>query len=231
MKKSFSLTLSALILAAALPALALPKMELVSAKKALFKRDKTPTAEEFNSRRISDLPNFDRLGVGNYRATYRLDNNQTLMVWHYVEKQPPTVDETVVYITPATPADVTHARALKLLRIVYGESTSGKKVVTDFEEAKSNEIKNKYKMNAQRFEDGSLLPKSYDGALYYLGKQFGYKVRYNKNGLEVIIYRNDVWEKFIMDTIQHKKYPMPTPTPTPEPTPLPTPTPHPTITW
>lgn len=231
MKRSFALSLSALLLAASLPALALPKMEITAAKKALYKRKNTPTAVEFNSRRVSDLPNFDRLGIGNYRATYKLDNEQTLMVWLYVEDQPPNVDEAVLYITPATPQDVRHERALKLLQIVYGESLSGSRVVQDFEKARDREVLNKYKLPAERFIDGSLLPPDYDGGLYYLGDQYGYKVRYNKKGLEVSIHRDDAWEKFIMDTIQHKRYPMPTPTPTPFPTPTPGPTPNPTITW
>lgn len=230
MKKSLSLGLAALFMTAALPAIALPKMDINQAKSTLFKRQRTATATEFNSRRIRDLPSFDRLGIGSYSAEYRLDGGKTLMVWMYVESEPPLVDEVVLYVSPAQTSDLSYDRAMKLLDLVYGESISGVRVLADFKEARKNTTKNQYNLLTQTYEQGSLIPQSYDGSLYYLGNSFGYKVAYRKGGLQVTIRSKDYFEKLIMETKQ-RAFPDPRPTPTPAPTPRPTPTPHPNITW
>lgn len=231
MKKTLSLTLTALVMAAALPALALPKMDITQAKSALFKRQDTPTAAEFNSRRVRDLPSFDKLGIGNYYAEYRLDGGKTLMVWMYVASEPPLVDEVELYVAPAKTSEFTYQRALDLVKLVYAESKTGARVVTDFEGAPDHKSKNRFGLDHQTFEQKSLIPQSYDGALYYLGDSYGYKVEYRKGGLQVTIHRKDYLEKHIDEILKLKSYPEPKPTPTPAPTPTPGPTPHPKITW
>lgn len=230
MKKSLSFALTGLVLVSTLPALALPKMEYVSARSALYRRKPTPTGVEFNSRRVRDFPSFDKLGIGNYQAEYRLDDGKKLLIWMYVESAPPQVDEVVLHVSPARREDVTHERALQLIDLVYGESNSGFGVVRDFQEAKSAEIQNAYKLPTRKYEHQSLLPKAYDGGLYYLGTRFGYKVAYNRGGLEVNIYSREYLQTLVMD-IKKRAHPDPTPTPTPMPTPKPTPTPRPRLTW
>jgi len=217
-------------MAASMPALALPKMEINQAKGTLYKRQRTPTAVEFNSRRIRDLPSFDKLGTGNYFAEYRLDGGKKLMVWMYVESEPPLVDEVVLYIAPARTSDVTFERAMQLLELVYAESTAGSRVITDFQNAKKNTTQNKYKLQTQTYEHDYLIPLSFDGSLYYLGSSYGYKVDYRKGGLQVVIHPKDYLEKLIMET-KERRFPDPLPAPTPFPTPRPTPTPHPKISW
>ena len=225
------LLLSSLVCtSAALPAVALPKMDITSAKATLYKRQNTASGTEFNRRRVRDLPSFDKIGIGNYMAEYRLDRGQTLMVWMYVESAPPEVDEVVLHVQPANPADVTHKRALDLLRLVYGESRTGSQVVGDFERAKGNTVKNKYKLDTRKYQEQSLLPKQYDGGLYYLGNNYGYTVKYNKGGLEVGIFRKEKLEALVMD-VKNQKYPDPRPpAPTPKPPP-PAPTPRPQLSW
>lgn len=225
------LALSALCCTAgAFPATALPKMDITSAKGTLYKRQKTATGVEFNRRRVRDLPSFDKIGIGNYMAEYRLDKGQTLLVWMYVEKTPPEVDEVVLHIHPASPSDVSHKRALDLLRLVYGESLTGSRVIADFEKAKGNTVKNKYRLDTRKYQEQSLLPKQYTGALYYLGSQYGYTVNYNKGGLEVGIFKKDALEALIMD-VKDQKYPDPKPTPKPPPPPPPAPSPRPQLSW
>lgn len=230
MKKSLSFALTGLVLLSALPALALPKMEYVAARSTLFRRKPTPTGVEFNSRRTRDFPSFDKLGIGNYQAEYRLDGGKKLMIWMYVESAPPLVDEVVLHVSPARPQDVTHQRALQLLELVYGESLSGFGVVRDFQDAKTAEIQNAYKLPTRKYEHHSLLPKAYDGGLYYLGARFGYKVAYNRGGLEVHLHSREYLQPFVMNA-KARAHPDPTPTPTPMPTPRPTPTPRPRLTW
>lgn len=231
MRRLSLLTLSALCCTAGmLPATALPKMDINSAKGTLYKRQKTATGVEFNRRRVRDLPSFDKIGIGNYMAEYRLDKGQTLLVWMYVEKTPPEVDEVVLHIHPASPGDVSHKRALDLLRLVYGESLSGSRVIADFEQAKGNTVKNKYRLDTRKYQEQSLLPKQHTGALYYLGNQYGYTVNYNKGGLEVGIFRKDALEALIMD-VKDQKYPDPKPTPKPPPPPPPAPSPRPQLSW
>jgi hypothetical protein len=216
--------------AATLPAMALPKMDITSAKGTLYKRQKTATGVEFNRRRVRDLPSFDKIGVGNYMAEYRLDKGQTLLVWMYVEKSPPEVDEVVLHVHPANPSDVTHKRALDLLRLVYGESLTGSRVINDFEMAKGNTVKNKYRLDTRKYQEQSLLPKQYTGGLYYLGNQYGYTVNYNKGGLEVGIFKKEALQALIMD-VKNQKYPDPKPAPTAPPPPPPAPSPRPQLSW
>lgn len=229
--------LSVLALVAALgalaspPAGALPKMEINAAKGTLYNRQPTPKSREFNSRRVRDLPSFDRLGIGNYYAEYRLDGGKKLQVWMYVESAPPTVDEVVLFVSPATPKDLTPARALQLIQLVYGESRQGAQVVTDFQAAPATKLLNPYKLNARTFEHQSLLPLSFDGSLYYLGNNFGYKVSYHKGGIEVGIHRKDLWQNMILDVKRRHNIPDNRPAPKPPPKPAPTPTPHPRISW
>lgn len=211
-------------------AMALPQMDITQAKGTLTGRANTATGVEFNRRRVRDQPSFDRLGIGNYMAEYKLDNSQKLMVWMYVESAPPLVDEVVVYIYPAKAADVTYERALKLLNIVYGESKSGNKVVADFRDAKSAIVLNQYKKPTLRYQQASLLPQNYDGGLYYLGKTFGYKVYHHNNGLQIDIKRKDDVQSHVMQ-VKSRRYPDPKPTPPPGPKPTPTPTPRPKIVW
>ncbi len=211
-------------------ATALPQMEITQAKSTLTSRQNTATGVEFNRRRVRDQPSFDRLGIGNYMAEYKLDNNQKLMVWMYVESTPPTVDEVVVYIYPAKPQDVTYDRALKLLNIVYGESRSGSKVVADFRDAKNTAVLNQYKKQTLRYQQASLLPQNYDGGLYYLGKSFGYKVYHHNGGLQVDIRRKDALQKTVME-IKSLRYPDPKPPAPAGPKPTPMPTPRPKIVW
>ncbi|MGE3727636.1 MAG: hypothetical protein AB7I41_18905 [Candidatus Sericytochromatia bacterium] len=228
MKHHILLSLALLCLSA--PAWALPGMEITSAKNTLLSRKPTPVGNEFKHRRVSDLPSFDKLGVGNYHAQYRLDNGRKLMIWMYVESAPPIVDEVVLYVTPATPKDATFEKALKLVDIVYTESNSGSQVVKDFKEAKDKKHLNVHKNPMLTFEDKSLIPKGYDGYAYYLGDLFGYKVGFHKGGMEVSIYRKDVF-KALIDDIKKRRYPDPPPdAPTPPPLP-PLPTPHPPIAW
>ncbi len=212
------------------PAEALPKMDIRSAKATLYKRQRTATGVEFNRRRTMDLPSFDKIGIGNYHAQYRLDRGQKLLVWMYVESAPPEVDEVVLHIHPAKPSDVTHSRAMDLLRLVYGESLAGASVLTDFENAKGNTVKNKYKLDTRTYAEQSLLPKRHTGKLYYIGSKYGYTVGYNKGGMEVGIFRKERLTNLIMD-VKDQKYPDPKPTPTPAPTPAPTPTPRPQLSW
>lgn len=222
--------LSAALLCLSAPAWALPGMEITSAKNTLLSRKNTPVGNEFKHRRLSDLPTFDKLGVGNYHAQYRLDNNQKLMIWMYVESAPPTVDEVVLYVTPATPKDATFARALKLVDIVYTESNSGSQVVKDFKAAKDKQHLNQYKKPMTTFEEKSLIPKGYDGYAYYLGDLFGYKVGFHKGGMEVSIYRKDIF-KALIDDIKRRRYPESPPDAAPPPPLPPLPTPHPPIVW
>lgn len=233
MKKSFSCLLGGLIavgLSANQAATALPQMDITAAKAAITSRQKTPLSNEFLRRRVRDQPSFDKLGIGNYYSEYRLDAGEKLQIWMYVESAPPMVDEVVVYIYPAKPADVSFARAQKLLNIVYGESTTGSKVVADFNQAYATPPDNKYKQPTQTYQQQSLLPQGYDGGLYYLGKNFGYKVGYHLGGLQIDIHRRDVWEKFIMG-VKDQRYPDPKPVPVYKPQPTPVPIPHPTIIW
>lgn len=226
-----SLILGALLCGAiSLPATALPKMDITTAKGTLYKRQKTATGVEFNRRRVRDLPSFDKIGIGNYMAEYRLNKGQTLLIWMYVERTPPEVDEVVLHVQPASPSDVTHKRALDLLRLVYGESLTGARVIADFEQAKGNTVKNKYRLDTRKYQEQSLLPKQYTGALYYLGSQYGYTVNYNKGGLEVGIFKKDALEALIMD-VKDQKYPDPKPVPTQAPPPPPAPSPRPELSW
>ncbi|MEZ0372511.1 MAG: hypothetical protein ACAI44_25695 [Candidatus Sericytochromatia bacterium] len=230
MNKMIPVLLATGLLAAGQSALALPQMDITSAKATLTGRSNTATGVEFNRRRVRDQPSFDRLGIGNYYAEYKLDAGQKVGVWMYVESAPPIVDEVVTYIYPAKPKDLTFDRALKLLNIIYGESKTGARVVADFREAKGLVMLNQYKKPTLRYQQGSLLPQGYDGALYYLGQNFGYKVSLHKGGLEVGIYRKDYWQKFIME-VKNLRYPDPKPLPPPGPTPTPEPTPRPHIVW
>jgi hypothetical protein len=211
--KHASVLLLALLTLAPAPAFALPKMEVSAAKAALYSRQPTPTAREFNQRRIVDLPSFDKIGIGNYHAEYRLDNGKKLMVWMYVESEPPLVDEVVLYVTPANTKDTTHARAIQLVDLVYRESNAGSYVIDDFKKAKKSPI-----------------PMSYDGGMYFLGDIFGYKVSYNRGGLEVGIYRLDHFKLLVKD-IENRVVPKPAPTPKPTPKPTPVPTPIPKVKW
>lgn len=210
--------------------MALPQMDITQAKSTLTNRQNNPTGAKFNRLRVRDQPSFDKLGIGNYFAEYALNDKQKLQVWMYVESAPPLVDEVVVYIYPANPSDVSYARALKLLKVVYDDSRPGAKVVTDFQDAHNMAVKNQYNADTKHYEDGSLLPRSYDGGLYYLGKNFGYKVHHHKGGLEVGIYRKDYWQKLIMD-VKKRRFPDPKPTPKPVVKPVPKSTPNPTIVW
>jgi hypothetical protein len=226
------LLLSAALLCLSAPAWALPGMEITSAKNTLLSRKPTPVGNEFKHRRVSDLPSFDKLGVGNYHAQYRLDNGRKLMIWMYVESAPPIVDEVVLYVTPATPKDATFARALKLVELVYAESNSGSQIVKDFKDAKDKKHLNKYKMEMATYDgsEKSLIPKGYDGYAYYLGDLYGYKVGFHKGGMEVSVYKKDVF-KALIDDIKRRRYPEPLP-PGPTPPPLPPlPTPNPPIAW
>lgn len=228
MKHPILLTAALLFLSA--PAWALPGMDVTSAKNTLLNRKNTPVGNEFKTRRVTDLPTFDKLGVGNYHAQYRLDNGRKLMIWMYVQNAPPAVDEVVLYVTPAKPADASFARALKLVDLVYAESSAGSQIVKDFKEAKGKEHLNQYKKPMLTFDDGSLIPRGYDGCLYYMGDLFGYKVGYNKGGMEITVYRKDVM-KALVDDIKKRRYPDPLP-PGPTAPPLPPlPTPHPPIVW
>lgn len=231
MNKMIPVLLTAGLLSLGQAASALPQMDITAAKGTLTTRQKTPTAAAFLKARVRDQPSFDKLGIGNYYAEYRLNSQQQLQVWMYVESAPPLVDEVVVYIYPAKPADVSFQRAQKLLNIVYGESSTGNKVVADFTEAFNLPTMNQYKKPTAVYgPNRSLLPTSYDGGLYYLGKNFGYKVGYHKGGLEVGIYRKDYWQKFIMG-VKALRFHDPLPPPKPGPTPLPPPKPLPTIVW
>ncbi|PIQ27018.1 hypothetical protein COW36_16090 [bacterium (Candidatus Blackallbacteria) CG17_big_fil_post_rev_8_21_14_2_50_48_46] len=221
--------LSALLLSLSAPAWALPGMEITSAKNTLTSRKPTPTGQEFKHRRVSDLPTFDKLGVGNYFSQYRLDG-QKLMIWMYVESAPPAVDEVVLFVTPASAKDDSFARALKLVDLVYGESNSASQVVNDLKNAQSKEHKNDQKVTMLTFEEKSLLPKGYDGYRYYIGDLYGYKIGLHKGGFEVGIYRKDVLMAQIKD-VKKRLYPDPLP-PGPTPPPLPPlPTPHPPLRW
>lgn len=220
---------AALMLAAAQTAFALPQMDITQAKATLTNRDTNPTGNEFKLRRITDRPSFDKLGIGNYFTEYRLDAGQRIQVWMYVESAPPIVDEVVVYIYPAQAKDLTFERALKLLNIVYADSRTGNKVVADFKAARAP-FKNQYNQTSLTYQQGSLLPLSHDGSLYYMGKAFGYKVGLDKGGLQVDILRKDFLQKYILD-IKKRRFPDPKPTPKPTPTPGPGPTPHPKIVW
>lgn len=210
---------------------ALPQMDITAAKATLTKRTATPIGTEFTLRRITDRPSFDKLGVGNYFTEYRLDAGQKVQVWMYVESAPPIVDEVVVYIYPAKASDLNFDRALKLLNIVYGTSASGSKVVQDFKEAKSgSEFKNQYGTKTLTYQQGSLLPLSHNGALYYIGKSFGYKVSLHKGGFEVGIYRKDAIQKYVLD-LKKRHFPDTPPAPKATPTPRPPATPRPKIVW
>jgi len=217
-------------LAAAQTASALPSMDITSAKATLTSRQNTALSKNFIMRRVRDQPSFDKLGIGNYYVEYKLNETQKLQVWMYVETAPPMVDRVVLYIYPAKPTDLAYKRALDLVNIVYGESTSGNKVVSDFREAYALDNKNKYKRSTQTYQQRSLLPQAYDGALYYLGKAFGYKVVYHLNGIEVDIQNRAPMEKLVMG-IKDLRYPDPKPTPTAGPAPTPMPKPTPTIRW
>lgn len=234
MNKSVKMMLPTLFILSALAATetasALPSMDITAAKGTLTSRQKTSTALNFLQRRVRDQPSFDKLGIGNYYAEYKLNSTQRLQVWMYVETVPPIVDRVVLYIYPAKPSDVDFNRALKLVSIVYAESTSGSKVVGDFADAKNLINPNKYKRPTSTYQQRSLLPQAYDGALYYLGKAFGYKVLYHLGGLEVDILNRASMEKFVMG-VKDLRYPDPTPTPTPGPMPTPVPTPTPTLVW
>lgn len=234
MNKSVKMMLPTLFILSALAATgaasALPSMDITSAKGTLTSRQKTPMALNFIQRRVRDQPSFDKIGIGNYYAEYKLNAVQKLQVWMYVETTPPMVDRVVLYIYPAKPSDLAYKRALDLINIVYGESTTGSKVVGDFRDAYTLDNKNKYKLSTQTFQQRSLLPQAYDGALYYLGKSFGYKVLYHLNGVEVDILNRAPMEKFIMG-VKDLRYPDPKPTPKPGPTPTPVPQPTPAIVW
>lgn len=223
------LTTTLLVLSVA-PALALPKMDIVSAKASLYKRKNTPAGAEFNNRRIKDLPAFDKLGIGNYYALYQLDQGKKLQIWMYVESAPPEVDEVLLRVSPASPADVTPARAAGLLQVVYGDSLSGSRVIDDFKAAQTRKIKNQYKLDTKTYQHGSLLPTAYDGGLYYVGNSYGYKVVYHKGGFEIKILRKDYMEKWVMET-KRRKYPDPLPPAKPTPKPPPAATPRPAIRW
>ncbi len=221
---------TALLALSVAPALALPKMDIASAKATLYKRNSTPSAREFINRRIKDLPAFDKLGIGNYYALYQLDQGQKLQIWMYVEASPPEVDEVLLRVSPASPSDVTPARAQGLLNLVYGESLTGSRVIDDFKSALTHKIKNQYKEDTKTYQHGSLLPSSYDGGLYYVGNSYGYKVVYHKGGFEISLQRKDYLEKWVMDT-KKRKFPDPLPAAKPTPTPPPAPTPRPAIRW
>jgi len=221
---------TALLVISSSSALALPKMDIASAKATLYKRSSTPTAREFNNRRVKDLPAFDKLGIGNYYALYQLDQGKKLQIWMYVESAPPEVDEVLLRVSPASPADVTPARAAGLLNLVYGESLAGSRVIEDFKTAQTRKIKNQYRMDTKTYQHGSLIPTSFDGGLYYVGNNYGYKVTYHKGGFEITVQRKEYLEKWVMDT-KKRKYPDPLPPAKPTPTPPPAPTPRPAVRW
>ena len=221
---------TALLVISSSSALALPKMDIASAKATLYKRSSTPTAREFNNRRVKDLPAFDKLGIGNYYALYQLDQGKKLQIWMYVESGPPEVDEVLLRVSPASPADVTPARAAGLLNLVYGESLAGSRVIEDFKTAQTRKIKNQYRMDTKTYQHGSLIPTSFDGGLYYVGNNYGYKVTYHKGGFEITVQRKEYLEKWVMDT-KKRKYPDPLPPAKPTPTPPPAPTPRPAVRW
>jgi hypothetical protein len=226
----YRILLTAALLTLAAPVWALPGMEITAAKNTLLSRKPTPEGNEFKQRRVSDLPSFDKLGVGNYFAQYRLDQGHKLMIWMYVESQPPAVDEVVLFVTPATAKDANFARALKLIELIYADSNSGSQVVTDFKMAKDKKHMNKFNLATQTFEERSLLPKSFDNSLYYLGDLYGYKVGLHRGGLEITISRKDALKAFV-DEVKMRRYPDPLPAPTPPPPLPPLPTPHPPISW
>lgn len=221
---------TALLALSMAPALALPKMDIASAKATLYKRNNTPRAREFNNRRVKDLPAFDKLGIGNYYALYQLDQGKQLQIWMYVEASPPEVDEVLVRVSPASPADVTPARAAGLLNLVYADSSAGARVIEDFKMAQTRKIKNQYRLDTKTYQHGSLLPTAYDGGLYYVGNSFGYKVAYHKGGFEITIQRKEYLENWVMAT-KRRKFPDPLPPAKPTPTPPPAPTPRPAIRW
>lgn len=213
-------------------ALALPGMDITTAKSTLYNRENTLRSKAFKAKRVLDLPAFDKLGVGSYHAKYKLNSTQQLMVWMYVENAPPTVDEVTVFITPASDKDLTPSRALKLLNIVYGESLMGKQVVQDFNRAYGSRplTPNKKSQLFRFFDYRSLLPKSYDGGLYYLGDKYGFRLSIHKGGFQVGIRPQSEMKKFLEETLKRSfpPAPEPTPVPTPEPTPPPQP---PNLIW
>lgn len=192
-----------------LPAQALPKMPIVDAKETLLFYNDTPVAKEFKKRRLLELPTFDKIGIGNYHVQYRLDQGKKLLIWMYVEYEPPLVDEVVLFVTPAAPADLSYDKALKLLALVYKDSNTGVAAYDDFKAIKPvNRLK-------------------YDGELYLLGDSYGYKASVHRGGFELSILRMDRF-KPVFNMVKSrlpkppvKPIPMPTIAPTPKPTPLP----------
>lgn len=135
-----------LIISLVLPSSALPDMNIADAKGTLILRKKGALGEKFKRQRKMDIPSFNTFGIGNYHARYELDSGNWLMIWMYVEANPPTVDEVVLFVNKATPEDVTHERTLQLLTLVYGTSSTGSSVIKDFEKAIEN-YKNAIKLN------------------------------------------------------------------------------------
>ena len=212
------------------PALALPGMDITAAKSALITRQNTPLSNEFKQRRETDLPSFDKIGIGNYFAQYRLDGGHRLMIWMYATLEPLMVDEVLLFVTPATARDANFARGLKLVELVYAESSTASLVVADLKAARDQEYKNQYNQKSLTYEEKSLLPRKYDGYLYYLGAQYGYRIGLQKGGLQVCIYHRAALKSQI-DDIKRRLYPDPAPPPPPPPPLPPLPTPRPKLVW
>jgi hypothetical protein len=214
----------------AAPALALPGMDITTAKSTLTTRQNTPLSNEFKQRRKTDLASFDKIGIGNYFAQYYLDGGHQLMIWMYATLEPQLVDEVVLFVTPATAKDLSFARGLKLVELIYAESSKASQIVPDLKAARDQEYKNQYNQKSLTYEDKSLLPRAYDGYLYYLGTLFGYRIGLQKGGLQVCIYHRSALKSQI-DDIKRRLYPDPPPPPPPPPPLPPLPTPRPKLVW